>query len=71
MSNQQIMTILKTFQKAPAKSKMRRDYLDMFEKKMAYRTTKSENPEITFDMVKKVFQRLTNKHNQQSNLGGF
>lgn len=58
MSNQQIMTILKIFQKAPAKSKLRRDYLSMFEKKMAYRTTKNENPEVTLKTVEKVFRKI-------------
>ncbi|MBU4257477.1 hypothetical protein KJ586_01520 [Patescibacteria group bacterium] len=63
MSKQQIATILKTFQKAPAKGKLRREYLSMFEKQMAYRTTKSENPEVTFKMVEKVFRKIASKHN--------
>ena len=37
---------------------MRREYLNAFEKKMAYRTTKTENPEVTFEQVEKVFRRL-------------
>lgn len=61
-----MIAILKAFQKAPAKSKMRREYLNMFEKRMAYRTTKSENPEVTLKMVEKVFQKLNPKHNGQS-----
>jgi len=52
------MKILKTFQRTPAKGKMRREYLNAFEKKMAYRTTKTENPEVTFEQVEKVFRRL-------------
>lgn len=63
MSKQQIITILKAFQKSPAKSRMRRDYLSAFEKKMVYRTTKSENPEFTLKMVEKVFRKLNSKHN--------
>ena len=55
MSQRQIMTILKSFQKSSAKSRMRREYFSMFAKKMAYRTTKSENPEVTKKMVDKVF----------------
>jgi len=62
MSNQQIIKILKTFQDTPAKSKMRREYLTMFEKKMAYRTTKTENPEVTLGQVEKVFRQLAVKH---------
>ena len=61
MSNQQMMTILKNFQKAPAKGKMRREYFAMFEKKMVYRTTKTENPEVTLKMVDNVFKKLTLK----------
>lgn len=61
MSKQQIITILKTFQKSPAKSRIRREYLSAFGKKMVYRTTKSENPELTFKTVKKVFRELNLK----------
>ncbi len=61
MSQKQIITILKAFQKSPAKSRMRRKYLSVFEKKMAYRTTKSENPEVTVKTVEKVFRRLNSK----------
>lgn len=58
MSKQQIVTILKTFQKSPAKSKLRRDYFSKFERKMAYRTTKGEHPEVTKKMVNKVFLKI-------------
>lgn len=61
MSNQQIIKILKAFQQSPAKSKMRREYLSMFEKKMVYRTTKSENPELTLKIVEKVFRKINSK----------
>ncbi|MEI7426068.1 MAG: hypothetical protein WCK16_04070 [Candidatus Moraniibacteriota bacterium] len=57
MSKQQIVKILKSFQESPAKSKMRRDYFGMFAQKMVYRTTKSENPEVTQKMVEKVLQK--------------
>lgn len=63
MSNQQIIATLKAFQKSPAKSKMRREYLSAFEKKMVYRTTKSENPEATLKMMEKVFRKFNLKHN--------
>jgi hypothetical protein len=58
MSKQQIITILKVFQKASANSKLRRDYFSMFEKRMVYRTTKSENPEVTEQMVNRVLLKL-------------
>lgn len=61
MSKQQITAILKTFQEASAKSKLRREYFSMFEKRMAYRTTKSENPEVTQKMVNRVLQISLNK----------
>ena len=58
MSKQQITKILKAFQKTPANSKSRREYFNMFEKRMAYRTTKSENPEVTEKMVDKVLLKI-------------
>ena len=36
---------------------MRRDYFSMFAGKMIYRTTKSENPEVTQKMVAKVLHK--------------
>lgn len=56
MSKKQIITILKAFQKSPANGKMRREYLKLFEKKMVYRTTKSENPEFTLKAAEKIFE---------------
>lgn len=58
MTDRQAIKILKTFQRSPAKSKMRREYFSMFEKRMAYRTTKTENPGVTLKLVKKVFRKL-------------
>lgn len=57
MSKQQMITILKNFQKASTKSKMRRKYFDMFVGKMVYRTTKAENPKVTKKMVEKVLNK--------------
>lgn len=57
MSNKRITTIFKEYQKKSSK----KDYLSMFEKKMLYRTTKTENPETTMLMVKKVLKRLAPK----------
>lgn len=36
----------------------RRDYLNRFEEKMIYRTTKTENPETTPKMVRDVLGRF-------------
>ncbi|MBU3925265.1 hypothetical protein KJ854_05010 [Patescibacteria group bacterium] len=63
MSNKQIITILKDFQKSPTNGKMRREYLNMFEKRMVYRTTKTENPEATLKMMEKVFRKHNLNHN--------
>lgn len=61
MSDKKIITILKSFQKAPAKSKLRRGYFGMFEKKMIYRTTKTENPKVTIKLVEKVLRKLASR----------
>lgn len=49
---------LKKYQTASKNGKLRRSYLRTFEKKMIYRTTKTENPETTLGMVKKVLAAL-------------
>lgn len=61
MTNKQTMAALKIFQKSPAKSRLRREYFSMFEKKMVYRTTKIENPGVTLKLVEKVFRKLAPK----------
>lgn len=61
MSNQQIITILKNFQTAPAQGKMRREYFAMFEKKMIYETTKCEHPELTMKMVENAINIISLK----------
>lgn len=58
-----MITILKNFQKASAKGKMRREYFSMFEKGMIYETTKCEHPELTMKTVEKVLHNLTPKYN--------
>jgi hypothetical protein len=50
---------LKNYQKSSRKKK--RVYLRSFEKKMLYRTTKTENPETTMDMVEKILGRFSLK----------
>jgi hypothetical protein len=66
MSKQQITTTLKAFQKAPVKGKLRREYFSMFEKRMAYRTTKGENSEVTKGMVDRVFLKQNFKQYGQT-----
>ena len=61
MLNNKITTILKKYQKASRNSKSRRDYFSLFEKKMLYRTTKTENPQTTMTMVNKVLDKLSAK----------
>ncbi|MEI8103427.1 MAG: hypothetical protein WCG84_00790 [Candidatus Moraniibacteriota bacterium] len=61
MTQRKIITTLKSFQKAPAKGKMRRGYFAMFEKKMAYRTTKGEHPQMTANTVNRVFEKISAK----------
>lgn len=48
---------MQNFKNLPEKS--RQIFLGNFEKKMLYRTTKTENPETTIKMVEKV---LNEKH---------
>ena len=57
MKKRQTTAILKDFQKAPANGKMRRNYFSVFVDKMVYRTTKSENPEVTKKMVGKILHK--------------
>jgi hypothetical protein len=59
MTTQSILTILKNYQKSSREKK--RAYLRDFEKKMLYRTTKTENPETTMQMVEKVLKRFSLK----------
>ncbi|KKR15423.1 MAG: hypothetical protein UT42_C0002G0004 [Candidatus Falkowbacteria bacterium GW2011_GWA2_39_24] len=61
MSNTEISANLKKYQKASANSKARRSYFSAFEKKMIYRTTKTENPQTTMGMVNKVLNKLAIK----------
>jgi hypothetical protein len=58
MTKLQILHILQNYKKLPAKSKIREQYLSEFQKKMIYRTTKTENPELTMKMVEKVLNKV-------------
>lgn len=51
--------ILQAFKKyRDARPRKRQEYLHDFEEKMIYRTTKTENPEVTPKMVKDVLHKL-------------
>ena len=57
MTKQRILTTLKNFQRLSDKS--RQQFFSAFEKKMLYRTTKTENPETTSRMVQKVLGKYS------------
>ena len=59
MTNKKITTALKKYQKT-AQANKSRGFL-LFEKKMLYRTTKTENPNTTMRMVNKVLSRVRRK----------
>ena len=61
MSNHKIITTLKKYQKTPRQSQSRREYFRLFEKKMLYRTTKTENAQTTKGMVNRVLRKLSTK----------
>lgn len=61
MSNKKIAEKIKNYQKKVRIAKDRRAIFSMFEKKMIYRTTKTENPETTMKMVVKTLQKLSSK----------
>jgi len=61
MTTRSILTAYRDFQKSPAKSALRRGYFGAFEKRMVYRTTKSENPELTMKAVNTIFQKFRMK----------
>lgn len=56
MPIKKILQALRNYQKAPESK--HRIYLNKFEEKMIYRTTKTENPETTPKMVKDVLGKL-------------
>lgn len=55
MTKQKIINTIKNFQKLS--DKKRQQFFSAFEKKMLYRTTKTENPETTPQMVQKVLSK--------------
>jgi hypothetical protein len=58
MSNEKITKILNKYQRSSRTGKNREAFLAVFEKKMLYRTTKTENPTTTIGMVTKVLNKL-------------
>lgn len=58
MSRNTLLAILRKYKKSSPTSASRRAYFRAFEKKMLYRTTKTENPETTLQMVLKVLHRF-------------
>ena len=58
MSRQNLIAILKKYKKAGRASTLRRAYLRAFEEKMMYRTTKTENPSTTRQMVAQVLRKF-------------
>ncbi len=55
MTKQKILNSFKKFRRLSNKS--RQKFFSAFEKKMLLRTTKTENPETTFQMVQKVLAK--------------
>lgn len=58
MPNQNPIKAFMRYRKSPRTSTVRRKYLRAFEKKMIFRTTKTENPETTWQMVVNVLNRF-------------
>lgn len=56
MPIKKLLQALKNYQKAPAGK--RRAYFTVFEEKMIYRTTKTENPQTTPKMVRAVLSKF-------------
>lgn len=55
MTKQKVLATLKKFQQLSDSRRQR--FFSAFEKKMLYRTTKTENPETTPQMVQRVLER--------------
>ena len=55
MIKQETLNTFKKFQHLSGQDRQR--FLDAFEKKMLYRTTKTENPETTPQMVQEVLDK--------------
>ena len=58
MSNDQIIKIINKYQQTSFGSRTRQKFFNLFEKKMLYRTTKTENPSTTQKQVTKILNRV-------------
>ena len=56
MPIKKILQAIKNYQNA--NTSKRKGYLKKFEEKMAYRTTKTENPETTLKMVQETLAKI-------------
>jgi hypothetical protein len=61
MSKEKMTKLLKKYQKTSPGTKKRSRFFSDFEKKMIYRTTKTENPRTTAKTVNKVLRKLKTK----------
>lgn len=59
MTKQKVLNTFKRFQHLSNHDRQR--FFSTFEKKMLYRTTKTENPETTLQMVQKVLDKHITK----------
>lgn len=59
MTNQNIIKTFKQYQKISGKKQ--KEFFRSFEKKMIYRTTKTENPQTTHKMVRQILNKLEAK----------
>jgi hypothetical protein len=59
MTNRAIINAYKKYQKGSAKG--RAAFMGTFEEKMLYRTTKTENPETTRAVVRRVLKKISSK----------
>lgn len=55
MTKQKIISTFKKFQSLSDRA--RQQFFSAFEKKMIYRTTKTENPEVTPQLVEKILSQ--------------
>ena len=62
MTKQNLLKSLVKYKKSPKKKQA---YLKAFEKKMLYRTTKTENPTTTKKLIAQVLKKLETKHGGQ------
>ncbi|MBU4422096.1 hypothetical protein KKB41_04040 [Patescibacteria group bacterium] len=62
MTTKNLSKLFLKYRKSPQKQQA---YLRAFEKKMLYRTTKTENPSTTKKMVAQILKKIETKHASQ------